>query len=44
MLWPFRPTADEVRNLATFLPEKQRALSAMTLLERLLICTPATQF
>ena len=44
MLWPFRPIADEVRNLATFLPEKQRALSAMALLERMLICTPSTQF
>ena len=44
MLWPFRPIADQVRNLATFLPEKQRALSATALLERMLICTPSTQF
>lgn len=44
MLWPFRAAADEVCNLAIFLSEKQRTLSATAILERMLICTLSTQF
>lgn len=44
MLWPFRPTAGYLRNLATSPPEKQRALSATALLERMLACSASTPF